>query len=60
MLVKEYKRGNTTIRIHDDCYKYKTPDEVEERVRRCFAITLAAQLKQQQQNPGGRDRTEQP
>lgn len=37
MVVKEYKMGNSVVRIHDDCMA-KTPEENEKRVRRIEEI----------------------
>ena len=34
MLVEEYKIGNTRIKIYDDAYVNKTPDEIEKIIKR--------------------------
>lgn len=38
MLVKTYKLGNTTIEIHDDAYKDKTPEDIEKTLNRIADI----------------------
>lgn len=34
MLVKEYTLGKTKIKIYDDAYAKKTPDEIKEIIKR--------------------------
>ena len=41
MIVKEYKAGNTIIRIHDD-YIVKTPEEVQAILDRLGQIVRSA------------------
>jgi len=45
-VVKEYKIGNTRIKICDDAYRNKTPEEVQEILRRIAQIGLNALQKQ--------------
>lgn len=46
MIVKEYKIGKTTIKIADDAYRDKTPEELELIHKRianvCWRIALEA------------------
>lgn len=37
-VVKEYKLGNTIVRIHDDTYKNKTQEDIDETIRRLEKI----------------------
>ena len=37
-VVKEYKLGNTIVRIHDDAYKDKTQEDIDEIIRRLEEI----------------------
>lgn len=39
-VVKEYKRGNTRIKICDDCYRDNTPEDVERILKRITDIGL--------------------
>ncbi len=38
LIVKEYILGNTTIRIHDDSYKDKTKEDIENTIKRIEEI----------------------
>lgn len=38
MIVKEYKFGNTMVRIHDDYYKDKTQEDINEIIKRLEVI----------------------
>jgi hypothetical protein len=48
-VVKEYKIGDTTIKICDDAYRDKTPEELEKTWERitavCWKIVLAERAK---------------
>lgn len=37
-VVEEYKIGNTTIKIYDDAYVNRTPEEIEQSLERIMAI----------------------
>ncbi|NMA85103.1 MAG: hypothetical protein GX962_14715, partial [Epulopiscium sp.] len=41
-VVKDYKIGNTRIKICDDAYRDKTPEEVQEILRRISQIGFNA------------------
>ena len=38
MIVEEYKIGNTTIKICDDAYISKTPEDIQKTLDRIMAI----------------------
>ena len=38
MIVQEYKIGNTTIKISDDAYKDKTPEDIKKILERISVI----------------------
>lgn len=38
MIVKEYKFGNTMVRVHDDSYKNKTQEDINEIIIRLEEI----------------------
>ena len=49
-VVKEYKFGNTTVRVHDDSYKDKTKEDIEEIIKKLEEIasrTLYKQIKRE-------------
>ncbi len=45
-VVKDYKIGNTRIKICDDAYRDKTPEEVQEILRRISQIGFNALQEQ--------------
>lgn len=38
MIVQEYKIGNTTIKINDDAYRDKTPEDIKKILERINVI----------------------
>lgn len=48
-IVEEYKIGNTTIKICDDAYKDKTPEQIEKVKERITSVCweIARKLKEQ-------------
>lgn len=38
MIVKEYKFGNTIVKVHDDAYKDKTQEDIDRILRRIEEI----------------------
>lgn len=48
-VVKEYKLSNTTVRIHDDSYKNKTQEDINEIIRKLKEIggQILSQMKKE-------------
>lgn len=45
-IVKVYKFGNTIVRVHDDAYKNKTQEEINEIIRRLEEIASKSYYRQ--------------
>lgn len=45
-IVKEYKFGNTIVRIHDDSYKDKTQEDIDKIIKRLEEIGSMALSRQ--------------
>lgn len=45
-VVKVYKFGNAIVRVHDDAYKDKTPEEINAIIRRLEEIATESYYRQ--------------
>lgn len=48
-IIKEYKFGNTIVRVHDDAYKDKTQEDIDEIIRRLEEIASRTFYKQKEE-----------
>lgn len=44
-VVKEYRLGNTIVRIHDDAYKDKTQEDIDRILERISEIATNSYIK---------------
>lgn len=48
-VVKEVKTDAYTVRVHDDCYRDRTPEEIQETVQNISRTIFASQLRRHQE-----------